>query len=123
MGMPRPSFFLRQSCTITVATMTDDTYGAPTSTAGATYTCACTLQPASSSLGFDMHRSQSVTGLDLYLDLTAAATAGGAVTATLGLLAKTTRYTVDGFDYEADGEATNPCSCNGALVVNVQRVR
>lgn len=121
--MPRPSFFMRQVCTITLATVTQESTGAPESTAGATYTCPCTLQPVQSGVGFSVHRMQSTSGFDLYLDLASNAVSGGASVTTASLVgASNVTYTVDGVAYEANGLGMNPCSYNGTIKVNVERV-
>ena len=122
MAMPRPTYFLKQTCTITLATQATEATGAPEATAGATYTCACNLQPVQSGLSFNAHRMQSTSGYDLYLDLTSYAVSGGAAATTLDLATATVTYTVDGVVYEANAKGLNPCSYNGTIKVNVEVV-
>jgi len=65
---------------------------------------------------------QSTSGFDLYLDLKANATEGGTSVTTATLLGPNVTYTVDSVVYEANGLGMNPCSYNGTIKVNVERV-
>lgn len=109
-SMPYPRWFYRQTATVTVTTVTQETAGSWDRGAGTSYTVPCYLQPASSADSAIYKRETGRTLYDLYLDVKA--TDGTAITA--AILNHISRISIDSVAYVAEGEYIDLAS-NGVV--------
>lgn len=115
-SMPVPTWFLRQTATITVMLATQETSGAWEQSASVTYTAACNLQPASSG---DAAVYKRETGRTLYRLFLGPTTTNGTAIGTV--INKVGTITIDGVVYQTDGELLDLCSNGVCFQLNVFR--
>lgn len=114
--MPVPTWFLRQTATITVNLATQETSGAWESSASVTYTAPCNLQLATSGESAIFKRATGTTLGRVFLG--ASATDGTAIST---IVTKTSTITIDGVVWDVDGEPIDLCSNGVVFQVNVFR--
>lgn len=116
-SMPSPIWFMRQTATITVRNVTQETAGSWDQGTSTTLTVLCNLQPASSNESAIYKRE---TGRSLFtLYLMPKTTSDVVITsAQLNHIAK---ITIDSVDYQTDGEFLNLCSNDVVYQMNVFR--
>ncbi len=115
-SMPVPTWFLRQTATITAMLGTQQSSGAWEYTTSVTYTAPCCLQPNSSGDASVYKRETGTTLYTLFLGPTT--TDGTAVGTTINKISK---VTIDGVDYGVDGELIDLCSNGVCFQLNLWR--
>lgn len=115
--MPIPVWFMRQTATITVRNVTQESAGSWDQGTSTTITALCCLQPNSSTEASIYKRE---TGRSLFtLFLLTKTTSDVAITSSqLNHIAK---ITIDGLDYQTDGEFLNLCSNDVVYQIGVFR--
>jgi len=116
-SMPTPVWFMRQTATITVRAVSQETSGAWDQTTSTTITALFCLQPNSSSEASIYKRE---TGRSLYTLFLLTKTTGD-VAITTSQLNHIAKITIDGIDYQTDGEFLNLCSNDVVYQIGVFR--
>ena len=115
-SMPAPTWFMRQTATLTVRVQTQETSGAWESSDSVTYTALCNLQLASSGEQAIFKRAGGQTLGRVFLGATA--TDG---TSIASIITKTATITIDAVVWDVDGEPIDLCSNGVVYQVNVFR--
>lgn len=115
-SMPLPTWFLRQTATITTQTSTQDDTGQWYHSGSTTYTCLCNLQPISSSESTIYRKETTTTLYNLFLSPTC--TDG---TSAASIIDNVTTFTIDNVVYKMAGEGLDLCSNSVVLQCGVYR--
>lgn len=115
-SMPAPTWFMRQTATLTVRVQTQETSGAWESSDSVTYTALCNLQLSTSGESAIFKRATGTTLGRVFLGATA--TDGTAIST---IITKTSTITIDGVVWDVDGEPIDLCSNGVVYQVNVFR--